>query len=73
MQSINLFQQQGTGPYGSHPYQSGPVPYPGPDKSSGDSPRGTNARHRSKEGKGGAYAGPLGEKSKLAPVNQGKG
>ncbi|KAL9962832.1 hypothetical protein ACROYT_G031977 [Oculina patagonica] len=65
--------QQGTGPYGSQPYQSGPVPYSGPDKSSGDSPRGANTRHRSKDGKGGAYAGPLGEKSKLAPVNQGKG
>ncbi|KAJ7351078.1 Sperm flagellar protein 1 [Desmophyllum pertusum] len=68
--------QQAAGPYGSLPYQSGPVPYPGPDKSGGDSPRGANTRHKSiiKDGKGGAYAGgPLGEKSKLAPVHQGKG
>lgn len=57
------------GPQGSAPYQSQP-----PDKQSGDSPRGAHARHKSKEGKGGAYAGPLpGEKSKLAPVHQGKG
>lgn len=57
-----------SGPYGSIPYQSHP-----PDKQSGDSPRGVNARHKSKEGKSGAYAGPLGEKTKLAPVHQGKG
>lgn len=57
------------GPQGSAPYQSHP-----PDKQTGDSPRGAHARHNSKEGKGGAYAGPLpGEKSKLAPVHQGKG
>ena len=74
IQSCNItFQQQGTGPYGSQPYQSGPASYPGVDKNSGDSPRGANTRHKSKEGKGGAYAGPLGEKSKLAPVHQGKG
>lgn len=61
------------GPLGTYPYQSGPVPYTGLDKTSGDSPRGPNTRHKSKDGKGGAYAGLLGEKSKLGPAHQGKG
>ena len=52
------------------PYQSRP---PADVKQGGDSPRGANARHKGKEGRGGAYAGPLGEKSKLAPVHLGKG
>lgn len=61
------------GPHGPQSYQTGPISYQSPDKSSGDSPRGGNARHKSKDGRGGAYAGPLGEKSKFAPVHQGKG
>ena len=51
------------------PYPSRPV-----DKPGGDSPRGPNTRLKSKDGKAaGVYAGPLGEKSKLASVHQGKG
>lgn len=57
------------GPQGSVPYPSRPV-----DKPGGDSPRGPNTRLKSKDGKAaGVYAGPLGEKSKLASVHQGKG
>ena len=66
-------QQQAVGSLGAYPYQSGPVPYSGSDKTSGDSPRGPNTHRKSKESKGGTYAGPLGEKSKLGPVQQGKG
>lgn len=64
---------EGVGSHSTYPYQSGPIPYSGPDKTSSDSPRGPNTRRKSKDGKGAAYAGPLGEKSKLGPVHQGKG
>lgn len=58
------------GPQGSVP----PQPHPA-DKLGGDSPRVANTRHKSKDGKAaaGMYAGPMGEKSKLAFINQGKG
>ena len=64
-----LFFQQVMGPHGAVPYQARP-----PDKQGGDSPRGgANARFKNRDGRGGAIPGPLGEKTKLAPVNQGKG
>ena len=64
---VSLHKQIG-GPQGSIPYQTRPM-----DKPSVDSPRGAYTRPKGKEGKGGVYGGPLGEKSKLAPVHQGKG
>lgn len=57
------------GSYGAQSYQPGPNPYPGQDKGSDGSPRGGNARQKSKDGRG----GPASDKPKFAPVHQGKG
>lgn len=67
-QQPNQLNDQVGGSQGSVLYQSRPM-----DKQGGDSPRGVNSRHKGKEGRGGVYAGPLGEKSKLALGHQGKG
>ncbi|KAM7434992.1 Sperm flagellar protein 1 [Porites harrisoni] len=57
------------GPHGAVPYPARP-----PDKQGGDSPRGgANARFKNRDGRAAAIPGPLGEKTKLAPVNQAKG
>ena len=64
-----FFFQQVMGPHGAVPYAARP-----PDKQGGDSPRGgANARFKNRDGRAAAIPGPLGEKTKLAPVNQGKG